>query len=122
MNKETFVAIVDVLDEYFNGDIAKAFNLLGISENKIAEEMDKILLAVENEIDPEHLAKEDELVADCGSYICNWLFSTEEFNEVCPNAGALYDYIENAYVEKQQKEWDARAEKISNAAQASFIE
>ena len=97
MKKENFVKVMDILDEYFNGEIAEAFKLLEISENRITDKFDTIISVMDAEIDPLGLACDDEHTADCGSYVCAWLFSDTDFNEICPNAGALYDYIQEKY-------------------------
>lgn len=99
MNKETFVVIINELDSYFNGDIAEGFDKLGIYENHINSCFDNILTAIDKEVDPECYAEEDALTKDCGSYVCCWLFSETEFQEKCPTAEALYDYIESKYSE-----------------------
>lgn len=97
MKKENFVKVMDVLDEYFNGEIAEAFNLLKMSENRITDKFDTIICAMDAEVDPLGLASDDERVADCGSYVCSWLFGDTDFNEICPDAGTLYDYIQGQY-------------------------
>jgi hypothetical protein len=116
MKKENFVKVMDVLDEYFNGEIAEAFKLLEISENRIADKFDTIISVMDAEVDPLGLARDDERTADCGSYVCAWLFSDTDFNEICPNAGALYDYIQEQYEKWRQSERDARAELINQIA------
>ena len=108
MKKENFVKIMDVLDEYFNGEIAEAFKLLNMGDNRISDKFDIIISAIDMEIDPLGLAREDELTVDCGSYVCSWLFSDTDFNEVCPNASTLYDYIVNKYHQLNQ---EAKAER-----------
>ena len=97
MKKENFVKVMDILDEYFNGEIAEAFNLLGMSENHITDKFDTIIIVMDAEVDPLGLAHDDEHTADCGSYVCSGLFGDTDFNEICPDAGALYDYIKERY-------------------------
>ena len=99
MNKETFVTIINELDSYFNGDISEGFDKLGIYENNINRCFDNILTAIDKEMDPECYAEEDPLTCDCGSFVCCWLFCETEFQEKCPTAEALYDYIEKKYNE-----------------------
>ena len=116
MKKENFVKIMDALDEYFNGEIAEAFNLLQMSENRITDKFDTIISVMDAEVDPIGLASDDERVADCGSYICSWLFGDTDFNEICPDAGTLYDYIQEQYEKWRQSQRDARAEQINQIA------
>ena len=97
INKESFIDIMDALDSYFNGDILKAFDMLGIYDNKINDNFDIIVDAIEKDIDPENLARTDPNTADCGSYICEWLFGTSDFNEKCKTSSELYDYIVTRY-------------------------
>jgi hypothetical protein len=104
ITKDSFIKIVDALDEYFNGDVAKALYALNISENVITDLMDNILSAIGREIDPEEKARTDEKVSDCGDYICSYLFSETEFQELCPTAGALYDYIRSVYETHKEAE------------------
>ena len=104
ITRENFIKIVDALDEYFNGDISKALYTLDMSENAITDLMDNILSAIGREIDPEERARTDEKVADCGDYLCSYLFSETEFQETCPTAGALYDYIISVYETRKEAE------------------
>ena len=104
ITKDNFIKIVDALDEYFNGDVAKALYALSISENVITDLMDNILSAIGREIDPQEKARTDEKVADCGDYLCSYLFSETEFQELCPTAGALYDYITSVYETHKETE------------------
>ena len=99
MNKPNFVKIMDSLDEYYNGDTMKAFNLLGICENSITAILDDITEAISAEMDPDRLARSDSdpEVRDCGSYVVEWLFGNSEFQEKCKTAGELYDYIKEQY-------------------------
>lgn len=97
INKTSFIETMNILDEYFNGEMAKARNTLGIGECRTNELMDKLITAIADDVDPKHLAREDELVADCGCYICEYLFGVGEFQETCPNAEKLYDYIAKKY-------------------------
>ena len=97
INRDSFINIMDALDSYFNGDILKAFDLLGIYENKIHDHFDIIVGAIDKDIDPEDLARADENTADCGSYVCEWLFGVSDFNEKCKTSAELYDYIVERY-------------------------
>lgn len=97
INKTSFIEIMNILDEYFNGEMAKAFNTLGIYECRTTELMDILIIAMTEDIDPKHLAREDELTMDNGCYICEYLFDDGEFRETCPDAGKLYDYIAEKY-------------------------
>ena len=92
---------MDALDSYFNGDILKAFDMLGIYNTKINDHLDIIVDAIDRDIDPENLAYTDPNTVDCGSYICEWLFGVSDFNEKCKTSGELYDYIVTRY--KTQK-------------------
>ena len=98
IERDNFIKIMDTLDDYYNGDIAKAFEILGMSENNIHTHMDAIIDAIDADMDPKHLGRADNLTAFCGSYICEWLFGTGEFQEKCKTAGELYDYIVAAYI------------------------
>ena len=99
MNKKTFATIVNHLDLYYNGDISEGFAKLGICETGIDSSMDAILDVIDDEIDPERYAEEDTYTKYSGSYVCAWLFDSTEFQEICPTAEALYDYIEKKYSE-----------------------
>lgn len=103
MKKETFVVIMTEMDTYFNGDIADAFHKLGASENVINNCMDNILSALTKEIDPLKIAATDPFTEDCGDYICEWLFGGGEFQEKCPTAESLYDYIYEQYALLNEK-------------------
>lgn len=98
IKKESFVQIMNTLDEFYNGEIAEAFDKLGIYECKFSEHMDVIVNAIDEAVDPECFAEEDENTIDSGSYICDWLFGIGKINEICPTAEELYDYIVNKYL------------------------
>lgn len=97
ITKESFIKILNTVDEYFNGDIQEAFCTLGMDENKISDMFDVIISALDADVDPRHLATKDENTADCGSYVCEWLFGVTDFQEKCADASALYDYIVAKY-------------------------
>ena len=98
ITKESFVKIMNALDEYYVGDIYKAFQLLQIEDaNAITALIDVICEAIDKDIDPRHFAKYDDLTYDCGSYIFEWLFGEGAFQEECKTAEELYDYIMKAY-------------------------
>lgn len=97
ITRESFVKILDTVDEYFNGEIQKALCTLGMDENRMGDMFDAIISAVDADVDPKHLAMKDENTADCGSYVCEWLFGVTDFQEKCADAGALYDYIVAKY-------------------------
>lgn len=103
MEKKNFVTIVKELDTYYNGDIAEAFNKLNIYENRITHSMDLIIDALDEEIDPKHYARNDDLTYDCGSYLCEWLFGHGEFQEKCSTAEELYDYIAQKYLTAEKE-------------------
>lgn len=96
ISRDSFIAIVNTFDEYWNDKI-EHLEALGISESYFNCAFDVIIDAIETDIDPEHTASKDDLCYDCGSYICEWLFGGGEFQERCPDAGALYDYIVAKY-------------------------
>ena len=97
ITRESFIKILDTVDEYFNGETQKALCILGIGENKLNVMFDTIISAVDADVDPKHLAMKDENTVDCGSYVCEWLFGVTDFQEKCADAGALYDYIVAKY-------------------------
>lgn len=97
--KESFVAQMEVFDEFFNGEISEAFDKLDIYESRLSRLMDKLVNSIDKDIDPDHLAESDENTSYCGSYVCEWLFGKSEFQEVCSTAEALYDYIVKKYNE-----------------------
>ena len=101
ISKENFVTIVNAFDEYWN-EKAEALNKLDIYECYFHSFADTILDAIEKEIDPMQLAQTDELTYDCGAFLCEWLFSTGKFQEVCPTAESLYDYIVEKYQMKKE--------------------
>ena len=96
ISRDSFIEIVNALDEFW-GDKIEHLNALGIGENYFNSFADVIIEAIEKDIDPKHTAREDEHCYDCGAYLCEWLFGTGDFQEVCPDAGALYDYITAKY-------------------------
>lgn len=98
IEKASFIKIMDTLDAYFNGDILKAFDLLGIGENEINKHMDIIIDSIDKDVDPKQLARHDDFTADCGSFVCEWLFGVSDLQERCKTAGELYDYIVEKYV------------------------
>lgn len=98
ISKESFVKIVNALDEYWN-DKAEILKKLDIHECYFHTFTDTIIDALEADIDPKHTVRNDDLVYDCGAYIIKWLFGEGEFQETCPTAESLYDYIQNKYKE-----------------------
>ena len=97
ITKASFVKIMDKLDEYHNGEIWKALQTLGIEENIFTNLLDTITDVMNEEVDPKHLARTDELTMDCGCYVQDWLFGSSEINEKCKTAEELYDYIIKKY-------------------------
>ena len=98
ISKTAFVKIVDALDELWNEKI-EHLRALDMEESYIATFSDIITEAISEEIDPKHRARTDEAAMDCGDYVCEWLFGTGEFQEICKTAEDLYDYIINKYNE-----------------------
>lgn len=96
ISRDSFITIVNALDKFWN-EKNEHLVALGIFDNYFHEFADEILTAIEEDIDPKHTARTDDLTYDCGTYICEWLFGQGEFQETCPNAGALYDYIVAKY-------------------------
>ena len=96
IDKKSFIEIVNALDEYWNDKI-EHFTALGIGENYFNVFADKIIDAIEEDIDPKHTARNDEYCCDCGAYLCEWLFGTGDFQERCQTAEELYDYIVSKY-------------------------
>lgn len=120
MQKENFIKMIEALDEYFNGDFSEGMAKLGVQEIIVDKHMDAILEALDAEIDPLNLGEKDEHTADCGSYLCVWLFDEDnQFHEVCPNAGALYDYISAAYENLRQEKRNSRAAEIKTIVKNS---
>lgn len=120
MQKENFIKIIEALDEYFNGDFKEGITKLGVQEIIVDKYMDAILEALDLEIDPLKLGAKDEYTADCGSYLCVWLFDeNNQFHEVCPNAEALYDYISAAYENLRQEKRDSRTSEIKTIVKSS---
>ena len=97
ITKDSFIAIMNTFDAYYNGDIMKGFKLLGVAENAVTDSMDAILEALERDLDPKRLARIDEYTYDCGAFITEWLIGEGEFQEVCKDAAALYDYVAAKY-------------------------
>ena len=100
INKESFVQIIDALDEFWN-EKNEHLRALGIEENYFHDFADTILTAIEADIDPKKTARDDDYCYDCGAYICEWLLGTGEFQEECKTAGELYDYIVAKYQPKE---------------------
>ena len=103
IKRESFIAIMDAADEYFNGDIWKALTILGNGENVITDQMDNILTAIDKDVDPKRLGALDEYTSQCGSYIFEWVCGEGEFQEVCKTAGDLYDYIVRQYEQLKEE-------------------
>lgn len=97
ITKTSFVKIMDKLDEYYNGEIWKALQTLGIEENVFTNLLDTITDVMNEEVDPKHLARTDKLTMDCGCYVHDWLLGSSEINEKCKTAEELYDYIVEKY-------------------------
>jgi hypothetical protein len=97
ITKASFVKIMDKLDEYYNGEIWKALQALGIEENVFTNLLDTITDVMNEEVDPKHLARTDELTMDCGCYVHDWLIGNSEINEKCKTAEERYDYISEKY-------------------------
>ena len=102
MNKSTFITIMNEMDKFYN-ETWKSMEALGFNQdsNAITIAMDTILEAVDKEIDPKRLAKDNIYTEESGSFLFEWLFGETEFNEVCKTAGALYDFILNIYAEPE---------------------
>ena len=96
ISRESFIEIVNILDEYW-GDKIPHLEALGFGEAYFSFFADVIIEAIEKDIDPKHTARNDDLCYDCGAYLGEWLFGKGDFQEVCPDAGALYDYIVAKY-------------------------
>ena len=97
ITKETFIKVMNELDAFY-GETQALMEKFGFrDDNIIASSFDRIVDALDTEIDPKELARKDEISKDCGSYICDWLFGPSELNEKCPTAADLYDYIINRY-------------------------
>lgn len=111
MTKTCFVKILEPIDEYFNGELSDAIYILDMGEWKINQLMDTIIEALEIEIDPLRLAKDDVNTSDCGSYLCSWLFGETDFRTTCATPAELYDYIQMKYKEKADQEFELAREK-----------
>lgn len=110
MKKETFVIIMNELDTFFNDTMEKMAKVgFDLNENPIIDSFDAIADAIHDEIDPDKLAHEDKYCADYGSFIYEWLYGYTEFNDICPTAESLWDYILNAYAKKEAAKYAERA-------------
>lgn len=98
ISKESFVKIMDTLDEFFNGEQYDAMQKLGICESFFQDCMDKVISAIAHDVDPCGIARDDAFGTVSGCFICEWLFGEGEFQEECKTAGELYEYIVNAYI------------------------
>ena len=96
ISRDSFIEIVNALDEFW-GDKIEHLKALDLGENYFSSFADVITEAIEKDIDPKHTAREDEHCYDCGAYLGEWLFGVGDFQEICPDAGALYDYIVAKY-------------------------
>jgi hypothetical protein len=97
ISKESFVSIMEALDEFWN-DKVEHLKALDIHESYFTNFTDKIIAALEEDIDPKKTARNDEYCYDCGTYICEWLFGEGEFQEKCKTAAELYEYIVAAQI------------------------
>jgi hypothetical protein len=119
INRDSFIKIMNELDEFFNGEVREAFEKLGIYDSRIQDEMDKIIAAIDNDVDPLHLAQEDKFTSFSGSYLCEWLFGISEFNEKCPTSADLYDYICSAYATHAEKLQQQRVNEINEITKST---
>ena len=99
MTKENFTKALEIFDEYYNGEIFKAFTTLGINENKITQFMDEFVDIVAKTLDPQNKAKDDNLTYNCGCYVCEWLFGGDWLRGEYPTPEVLYDYVTIQYKE-----------------------
>ena len=119
IKRDSFIRIMNELDEFFNGEVRDAFEMLGIYDNRIQDEMDKIIAAIDEDVDPLHLAKDDVLASVSGSYLCEWLFSISEFNEKYPTAADLYDYICAVYANHAEQLQQQRVNEINEITKST---
>jgi hypothetical protein len=119
INRDSFIKIVNELDEFFNGEVREAFEMLGIYDNRIQDEMDKIIAAIDNDVDPLHLAQEDKFASFSGSYLCEWLFGMSSFNEECPTGADLYDYICAVYASHAEQVQQQRVNEIKEVTKST---
>ena len=119
INRDSFITIVSVLDEFFNGEVKEGFELLGICDNRIQDEMDKIVAAIDNDVDPLHLAQKDNFTAWSGSYLYEWLFGDSSFNEECQTGADLYDYICTVYADHAEQLQQQRVNEIKEVTKST---
>lgn len=119
INRDSFVKIMKVLDEYYNGDTKDALDTLGIHECVLHDHMDAITNALDEDVDPLKLATKDVHTASSGSYIYEWLFETSDFNEMCKDEVSLYDYICSVYTEHNEKLKQKRVNTIKKIVKKS---
>lgn len=103
MNKETFVAIVEQLQKFYN-ETYPALSELGMmnEDADILAEMDGITEAVCNEIDPKNIG--EYLLTHDAPLLYDFLFS-DLLVGVAKTPVELYDYIKDKY--------ETRAEEIT---------
>ena len=106
MNKSTFITIMNEMDKFYN-ETWKSMEALGFNQdsNAITVGMDTILEAVDKEIDPKGLAKNDSYTKESGSFLFEWLFGETEFNNICATAENLWNYIGAAYAKKASEDY-----------------
>lgn len=103
MNKETFVAIVEQLQKFYNETYPALIGLGMINEDAaILKQMDNIAEAVCNEIDPKNIG--EYLLTHDEPLLYEFLFSNLLVG-VAKTPAELYDYIKDKY--------ETRAEEIA---------
>ena len=94
ISRDSFIKIVSEIDNYWSNKMP-LLQQLGIEESYFNTLADVITDAIDEDVDPKHLARTDDATYDCGSYLCEWLIWSEDskLRAQCPTAGDLYDYI-----------------------------
>ena len=99
ITRNSFVKLADEMRNFYVETLPKmiAIGFADSEDNPILMSMDKMLDILADELDPHHIARDDEIVWDCGSYLIDWLYGDSAIAEKCPLAGDLYDYVEYRY-------------------------
>lgn len=105
MKKKTFIIIMNEL-KHFYGDTWEKVKALGFDpeHDAFTHFADMVYEALEEEVDPDRLAEKDKYCAEAESFLFEWIFGDSDFNNLCPTAEDLWNYIQKSYSKSVSKE------------------
>ena len=106
ITKSTFITIMNECDRFY-GETWDTMQKLGINTDcdPITRFADTVLEVIDKEVDPDRLAAEDKYCDQSESYLFEWLFGENEFNNICATAEDLWNYISAAYAKKASADY-----------------